>query len=90
MIESLSWNTNAIEVESEKMYEANGEVWREKEYKNVHMSDKKLDKAMSEFNSRVRAAEARERSAKKRKGPERDRGSEEEEVGLVEEVRPEE
>ena len=45
------WNANAIEVESEKMYEENGEVWREKGYETVYITDKRLEKAVSEFNS---------------------------------------
>ena len=80
MIVSLECDANAIEVESEDMYEADGEVWRERKYEIVSITDKKLEKAVSEFNSRVRAAMANERSAKKRKGSERNRGSEEEEV----------
>ena len=43
VIESLRWDANAIEVESEEMYEANGEVWREKVYEIVHISDKRLE-----------------------------------------------
>ena len=52
VIESLARDANAIEVESEKMYEENGEVWRVTEYETVHISDKRLERAMSDFNSR--------------------------------------